>query len=107
MLREQLEDHPHVGDIRGRGLFWGIEFVNDRSTKAPFDPSLQIHAVLKKTAMKNGLLCYPMGGTIDGKRGDHVVLAPPYIATLDELQQIVSRLATSVKEVLKSTPTAT
>ena len=107
MLREQLADHPHVGDIRGRGLFWGIEFVSDRSTKAPFDPSLQIHAVLKKTAMKNGLLCYPMGGTIDGKRGDHVVLAPPYIATLDELQQIASRLATSVKEVLKSAATAT
>ena len=107
MLREQLADHPHVGDIRGRGLFWGIEFVSDRSAKAPFDPSLQIHAVLKKTAMKNGLLCYPMGGTIDGKRGDHVVLAPPYIATLDELQQIASRLATSVKEVLKSAATAT
>jgi len=107
MLREQLADHPHVGDIRGRGLFWGIEFVSDRSTKAPFDPSLQIHAVLKKTAMKNGLLCYPMGGTIDGKRGDHVVLAPPYIATLDELQQIASRLTTSVKEVLKSAATAT
>ena len=107
MLREQLADHPHVGDIRGRGLFWGIEFVSDRSTKAPFDPSLQIHAVLKKTAMKNGLLCYPMGGTIDGKRGDHVVLAPPYIATLDELQQIASRLATSVNEVLKSAATAT
>jgi len=107
MLREQLADHPHVGDIRGRGLFWGIEFVSDRSAKAPFDPSLQIHAVLKKTAMKNGLLCYPMGGTIDGKRGDHVVLAPPYIATLDELRQIASRLATSVKEVLKSAATAT
>jgi len=107
MLREQLADHPHVGDIRGRGLFWGIEFVSDRSTKAPFDPSLQIHAVLKKTAMKNGLLCYPMGGTIDGKHGDHVVLAPPYIATLDELQQIASRLTTSVKEVLKSAATAT
>ena len=107
MLREQLADHPHVGDIRGRGLFWGIEFVSDRSAKAPFDPSLQIHAVLKKTAMKNGLLCYPMGGTIDGKRGDHVVLAPPYIATLDELQQIASRLATSVNEVLKSAATAT
>jgi len=107
MLREQLADHPHVGDIRGRGLFWGIEFVSDRSAKAPFDPSLQIHAVLKKTAMKNGLLCYPMGGTIDGKHGDHVVLAPPYIATLDELQQIASRLTTSVKEVLKSAATAT
>ena len=107
MLREQLADHPHVGDIRGRCLFWGIEFVSDRSAKAPFDPSLQIHAVLKKTAMKNGLLCYPMGGTIDGKHGDHVVLAPPYIATLDELQQIASRLTTSVKEVLKSAATAT
>lgn len=83
-LEAELGDHPHVGDIRGRGLFWGVELVEDRATKAPFSPALKLHAHLKAEAMSAGLLCYPMGGTIDGKQGDHVLLAPPFIA--DEAQ---------------------
>ena len=79
-LRRLLEDafgaHPHVGDIRGRGLFMALEFVQDRATKAPFDPARKLHAVLKTEAMARGLMVYPMGGTIDGQHGDHVLLAP-------------------------------
>jgi adenosylmethionine-8-amino-7-oxononanoate aminotransferase len=91
-LRRTFGDHPHVGDIRGRGLFVGLEFVRDRATGEPFDPALQVHATLKRLAMDNGLMCYPMGGTIDGRRGDHVLLAPPFTATEDEIDEIVLRL---------------
>lgn len=102
MLAEALGDHPHVGDIRGRGFFWGVELVADRASKQPFDPSLKVHALLKKDAMARGLLCYPFGGTVDGRQGDHVLLAPPYIATRDHLQEIVARLAASVDAVTRS-----
>src|SRR5690554_1426773 len=78
-LRDALGEHPNVGDIRGRGLFVGLEFVRDRETREAFEPSLQLHATLKRIAMEHGLLCYPMGGTVDGRRGDHVLLAPPFI----------------------------
>src|SRR4029079_15821748 len=77
-LRAAFGSHPNVGDIRGRGLFWGIELVADRATKQPFDPALRVHARLKKEALGAGLMCYPMGGTLDGSRGDHVLLAPPF-----------------------------
>ncbi|GKS89429.1 aspartate aminotransferase family protein [Acidovorax sp. SUPP2539] len=96
MLRGALGDHPHVGDIRGRGYFWGIELVADRATKAPFDPALRLHARVKRAAMDAGLLCYPFGGTVDGLRGDHVLLAPPYIATREDLQAIAGLLAHSI-----------
>ncbi len=96
MLRGALGDHPHVGDIRGRGYFWGIELVADRATKAPFDPALQLHARVKRAAMDAGLLCYPFGGTVDGLRGDHVLLAPPYIATREDLQAIADLLAHAI-----------
>ncbi|MNK31188.1 L-Lysine-8-amino-7-oxononanoate aminotransferase [compost metagenome] len=102
MLAEALGDHPHVGDIRGRGFFWGVELVVDRASKQPFDPSLKVHALLKKDAMARGLLCYPFGGTVDGRQGDHVLLAPPYIATRDHLQEIVARLTASVDTVTRS-----
>lgn len=101
-LREALGDHPHVGDIRGRGLFVGLEFVRDRDTREAFDPSLQLHAVLKRIAMENGLLCYPMGGTIDGRRGDHVLLAPPFIVSEDEIDEIVVRLQRAIHRTLES-----
>jgi adenosylmethionine-8-amino-7-oxononanoate aminotransferase len=81
-----------VGDIRGRGLFIGLEFVRDRESKQPFEPALQVNATLKRVAMENGLMCYPMGGTIDGRRGDHVLLAPPFIASEDDIEEIVRRL---------------
>jgi adenosylmethionine-8-amino-7-oxononanoate aminotransferase len=97
-LRAAFGDHPHVGDIRGRGLFWGIELVADRATKEPFDPSLRTYARVKRAALAAGLLCYPMGGTIDGTRGDHVILAPPYTITENELDLVVERLAGALGE---------
>ncbi|MEF9605965.1 aminotransferase class III-fold pyridoxal phosphate-dependent enzyme, partial [Paracoccus sp. PXZ] len=87
-LRAEFGQHPHVGDIRGRGLFRGIELVEDRASKTPFDPARKLHAQIKKLAFEAGLICYPMGGTIDGQRGDHILLAPPFIiedAQIDEL----------------------
>lgn len=96
-LREALGSHPHVGDIRGRGLFRGIELVADRATKKPFDPALKLHAKIKASAMERGLMVYPMGGTIDGVQGDHVLLAPPFIATEADLDEIVGRLAAAIE----------
>ena len=104
ILRETFGSHPHVGDIRGRGFFWGIELVKDRESKAPFDPRLQLHAKIKKAAMAHGLLCYPFGGTVDGRSGDHVLLAPPYIATQQDLGVIAERLLASLDEVLAAIP---
>jgi adenosylmethionine-8-amino-7-oxononanoate aminotransferase len=96
-LRAALGGHPHVGDIRGRGLLWGVELVEERATKTPFDSVLRLHARVKSEAMAAGLMCYPMGGTIDGQRGDHVLLAPPFIATEAVLDEIVERLAGAIE----------
>jgi len=95
-LSDAFGDHPHVGDIRGRGLFMALEFVRDRETKAPFAPERRLHAVLKNEAMARGLMVYPMGGTIDGQNGDHVLLAPPFIASEADVAEIVSRLREAV-----------
>jgi adenosylmethionine-8-amino-7-oxononanoate aminotransferase len=96
LLQQAFGDHPHVGDIRGRGLFWGIELVAERESKQWFDPSHKLHASIKSKAMANGVLVYPMGGTVDGRCGDHVLLAPPFISTPGELEQIVERLAGAI-----------
>jgi adenosylmethionine-8-amino-7-oxononanoate aminotransferase len=96
LLDKTFQSHPHVGDIRGRGLFWGIELVKSRDTKAPFDPQIQLHAQIKKHAMQAGLLVYPMGGTVDGRHGDHVLLAPAFICTEADIHMIVERLALSI-----------
>jgi len=95
-LHAAFGEHPHVGDIRGRGLFRGLEIVRDRVTKEPFDPERKLAADIKKRAMALGLACYPMGGTIDGKHGDHVLLAPPFIIGDDELDMLVDRLRQAV-----------
>ncbi|MGS1106565.1 aspartate aminotransferase family protein [Achromobacter anxifer] len=99
-LRQRLDSalgaHPHVGDIRGRGLFMGIELVQDRASKQTFDPALSLHARIKREAMARGLMVYPMGGTIDGRQGDHVLLAPPFIISDDELDQLTERLAGAI-----------
>lgn len=95
-LRQRLGDHPHVGDIRGRGLFRGIELVADRATKEPFDPGLKIHARIKSEAMDRGLICYPAGGTADGTRGDHVLLAPPFIVEESQVAEIVDRIGDAI-----------
>jgi len=95
-LIERLGNHHHVGDIRGRGLFRGIEFVRDRSTKTPFDPPAKLNVRIKKEAMARGLTVYPMGGTIDGRTGDHVLLAPPFIVTEQDIDTIVERLGNAI-----------
>lgn len=100
MLREAFSSHPNVGDIRGRGMLLGLELVQDRDGKRPFDPDLQVHAAVKDACMECGLMVYPMGGTIDGRRGDHILLAPPFIATEADLQQIVARLADGLERAL-------
>jgi adenosylmethionine-8-amino-7-oxononanoate aminotransferase len=99
-LGERFGNHAHVGDIRGRGLFQAVELVEDRSTKAPFDPARKLHAKVKKAAMARGLMVYPMGGTIDGTRGDHVLLAPPFIVTEDQVGEIVDRLGSAIDDAL-------
>jgi len=99
-LGERFGNHARVGDIRGRGLFQAIELVEDRMTKAPFDPALKLNAKVKKAAMVRGLMVYPMGGTIDGTRGDHVLLAPPFIVTASQIDEIVDRLGSAVDDAL-------
>lgn len=102
MLRERLGAHPNVGDIRGRGLFRAVELVADRGTKAALDPQLKTHAKIKARAMALGLLCYPMGGTVDGEQGDHVLLAPPFTCTIAQLEELVDKLGQAVSDVLPS-----
>ncbi len=99
-LTEQFGNHPHVGDIRGRGLFRAIELVADRASKKVFDPALKLHERIKREALARGLAVYPMGGTIDGRQGDHVVIAPPYIVTAAEIDEIAARLAEAVTAAL-------
>jgi adenosylmethionine-8-amino-7-oxononanoate aminotransferase len=102
-LRNTFGAHPHVGDVRGRGLFWGVELVQDRAHKQWFDPALALHARIKREAMKQGLMVYPMSGTVDGKHGDHVLLAPPFIASEAELTQVVERLQRAIDLAIEST----
>jgi len=99
-LEARFGNHHHVGDIRGRGLFIGLELVADRSTKEPFDPALKLNAKIKQRAMDEGMVCYPAGGTVDGKRGDHVLLAPAFIVQQGHLDEIVDKLGRSIDAVL-------
>ena len=91
-LKERFGQHPFVGDIRGRGLFWALELVSDRASKRPFDPAAKLYARVKREAMARGLMVYPMGGTVDGVKGDHVLLAPPFIIEGSQVDAIVERL---------------
>jgi adenosylmethionine-8-amino-7-oxononanoate aminotransferase len=102
MLQGALGSHPNVGDIRGRGLFWGIELVRDRADKSPFDPKLSLHARIKREAMAKGLMVYPMGGTVDGRYGDHVLLAPPFVASESELGLAIERLQAAIQAAISS-----
>lgn len=99
-LRKTLGDHPFVGDIRGRGLFIGVEFVADKINKTPLDPAARTHKKIQAAAMQHGLLCYGMGGTIDGKSGDHVLIAPPYIINADHQQELVEKFTAAVTAAL-------
>ena len=100
-LLDRLGNHAHVGDIRGRGLFRGIELVADRATKEPFDPALKLHAGLKAQAMDRGLIYYPGGGTADGVQGDHILLAPPFIIEKPEIDELVDRLRAAIDAAIK------
>ncbi|WP_423381574.1 aspartate aminotransferase family protein [Burkholderia sp. LMG 32019] len=101
-LREHYGAHPHIGDVRGRGLFVGVELVRDRDSKATFDPALKLHASVKREAMQRGLMVYPMGGTIDGVHGDHILVAPPFICTAQQIDTIVERLSGAIGAALAS-----
>jgi adenosylmethionine-8-amino-7-oxononanoate aminotransferase len=99
-LQSSFGQHPHVGDIRGRGLFLGLELVADRDTKAPFDPGRKIAGKIKAAAFEAGLICYPMSGTIDGHRGDHVLLAPPFIIEDAQIEELTVKLARAIEAVV-------
>jgi adenosylmethionine-8-amino-7-oxononanoate aminotransferase len=101
-LRGSFSHNRYVGDIRGRGLFWALELVADRKDKKPFDPALRLHARIKREALKAGLLCYPMGGTIDGARGDHVLLAPPFVIEPSQIEELVHKLAEAIEAAIQS-----
>ncbi|MDO6408199.1 aspartate aminotransferase family protein [Pantoea phytobeneficialis] len=97
-LREVLGELLHVGDTRGRGLFAGVELVQDKASKTPFDPALKLHAAIKAQCMARGLMVYPMGGTLDGQYGDHILIAPPFIVTRPQLDFVVDTLHQVISE---------
>ena len=99
-VQSRFAEHPHIGDIRGRGLFLGMEFVANRKTKAPFAPEEARNKRLKAAAFEAGLICYPMGGTIDGRRGDHVLLAPPYIISDNQIGELCDKLGSALEVAL-------
>ncbi len=99
-LEEVFGQHPHVGDIRGRGLFRGIELVEDRDDKTPFAPERGVHSAVKKAAFEAGLICYPMGGTVDGRRGDHILLAPPFVIEDDQIDELAGKLDGAIRSVI-------
>ncbi|MEL7300726.1 MAG: aspartate aminotransferase family protein [Pseudomonadota bacterium] len=101
-LHAAFGQHAHVGDIRGRGLFRAIELVEDRASKRPFDPARKLHAKIKSAAMEEGLVVYPAGGTVDGKSGDHVLIAPPFIIEDGQIDELVHKLSRSVERALVS-----
>jgi adenosylmethionine-8-amino-7-oxononanoate aminotransferase len=105
-LRETFADHPLVGDIRGRGLLWALELVQDRQTRAPFDVDCKLALRIKSAAFDQGLICYPGSGTADGLHGDHILLAPPFIILPSEIDELVDKLACAISSVLSS-PTRT
>ncbi len=101
-LLDKFGEHPNIGDIRGRGLFLGLEFVRERDSKSPFPPQLGFHKKFKQAAIDAGLICYPMGGTIDGQQGDHVLLAPPFIIDSGHIEEIVTKLDQALKSTLRT-----
>ncbi|MFK7836711.1 MAG: aspartate aminotransferase family protein [Sulfitobacter sp.] len=96
-LRARLGQHPHVGDIRGRGLFWTVEVVADRATKTPFDVTLNMAGRILNAAKEAGVICYPSQGCADGTSGDHVLLAPCFTSTDAEIELIVEAMAATIE----------
>ena len=102
MMADATADIEAVGDIRGRGFFQALELVRDRKTKQPFPAELKLYLRIRQQALENGLICYPVGGNVDGIAGDCVILAPPYNASESELAEIVDKMAKSIRQVLAS-----
>ena len=102
-LRAKFAGHPHIGDIRGRGLFWGVEIVENLTTKAPFDSKLALNSKVKALMLEAGIMCYPMGGTIDGQNGDHIMLSPPYIITKAQIEEVTNALFTAINTAISGT----
>ena len=101
-LEVALQPLPYVGDIRGRGLFLGVELVADKLTKMPLASSTEANKKVKNIAMQHGLMCYPMAGTIDGKQGHHILIAPPFIINDEQLDELVSKLTSALIEAAKA-----
>jgi adenosylmethionine-8-amino-7-oxononanoate aminotransferase len=99
-LRERLASHPNVGDIRGRGLFMAVEFVQDRASRKPFDARLQIAERVKEAGFSFGVAVYPASGTRDGSQGDHVLVSPPFTVSTAEIDMVVDRLGKAVDAAL-------
>jgi adenosylmethionine-8-amino-7-oxononanoate aminotransferase len=99
-LHAAFGQHAHVGDIRGRGLFRGVELVEDRATKRPFDPARKLHARVKAAAMDEGLIVYPAGGTVNGRDGDHILIAPPFIIEDAQIDELVGKLSRALEKAL-------
>jgi len=99
-LHAGFGQHAHVGDIRGRGLFRGVELVEDRATKRPFDPARKLHARVKAAAMDEGLIVYPAGGTVNGRDGDHILIAPPFIIEDAQIDELVGKLSRALETAL-------
>jgi len=102
LLQERFGNHPNVGDVRGRGYFLGLELVADRQTKEPLDPALKINVKVKQAAFDAGLMIYPMGGTVDGENGDHILLAPPFILKPRQFEELADKLSQALEAVLPS-----
>lgn len=100
MLESQFGEHPHVGDIRGRGLFLALELVAERDTNRPFATNTGLHEQIRQSAMQHGLMCYPAAGTVDGKSGHHILLAPPFIMSSEQMEELVEKLALSMEHAL-------
>jgi adenosylmethionine-8-amino-7-oxononanoate aminotransferase len=96
LLTEALQNHPNIGDIRGRGLMVGIELVANKASKHPLPPETFAHKKVQSIAMNHGLMCYPMSGTIDGHNGHHILLAPPYIINEEQIEELVFKLTRSI-----------
>jgi adenosylmethionine-8-amino-7-oxononanoate aminotransferase len=99
-LHVEFGQHPNIGDIRGRGLFQGLELVEDRDAKTPFDPTKKLAARIKAEAMQAGLICYPMSGTRDGQFGDHILLAPPFIMEESQIEEVTQKLSAAISASL-------
>jgi|TARA_B110000208_G_scaffold191514_1_gene258647 adenosylmethionine-8-amino-7-oxononanoate aminotransferase len=100
-LTYAFADHPNVGNIRGRGLFWSVELVSDKATKAPFPVAIKLAGKIQRAALDLGLMCYPSQGCADGTNGDHILLAPSYTSTTAEIDTIVDIIARAVNEALR------